>query len=558
MILGINCYAHDSAAALVHAGKIIAAAEEERFTRRKHTGEFPVQAIRYCLKEAGISARELRRVAFSYDPALQFRMRLGYGLRNLPRSLRFVRHSETLFLPFFLKEKLKSAFPDIRGLKIDFVNHHLAHAASSFFASPFERSAILTVDGSGEWTTTLLAAGEGNRITRLHEIHYPHSLGFLYGAITQFLGFRSSYDEGKVMALAAYGEPSFEKEFDELVKIEPGGNFRLNLKYFDFQEGSARWASRKLSALLGEPRSKEQAIEKRHYDIAASLQAVLEKALLHLAVNLYERTGLENLCLAGGVALNCSANGRLLRDSPFERIFVQPAAGDGGTALGAALFISHSEKLASRNGGLKESYLGPGFGESEMERALRGSGVSFTRPPSIEETAASGLSEGKVIGWFQGRMEFGPRALGGRSILADPRGAETRDHINREIKHREIFRPFAPSVLEENYLEFFEIRQKSPFMLFAGQTLQRVRSQIPAVLHQDGTARVQTVSREASPVYWELLQAFKRKTGIPVVLNTSFNLKDEPLVCTPEDAIRSFSRSPLDHLALGPFWVSKQ
>ena len=464
LILGIHGYAHDSSAALIDGGRIIAAAEEERFTRKKHTGEFPLEAIRYCLREAGASLPDIKHVAFSSDAALQLRKRLVYGLRHFPKSFSFRRHSGTLFLPFFLKRKLKSFFPEISkaDFKLHFVNHHLAHAASTFLVSPFERAAILTVDGSGEWATTVLSVGEGNQIKAFEAVNYPHSLGFLYGAVTQFLGFRHSYDEGKVMALAAYGEPGLRGEFKRLIQIDPDGRFRLNLEYFDFHLGSQRWYGSKLSELLGPPRSPEEPIAPRHHHMAATLQAVIEEALLRLAENLHRRTGLKDLCLAGGVALNCSANGRLLRESPFQRIFVQPASGDGGTALGAALFISHHLYPSERKGALESACLGPGFSDDQIKQALLEYNLSYQRVADIETEAARLLAQGKIIGWFQGRMEFGPRALGARSILADPRNAEKRHYLNREIKGRESFRPFGPSVLEEEAHLFLIFLKKVP------------------------------------------------------------------------------------------------
>jgi carbamoyltransferase len=558
-ILGINCFAHDSAAAIVADGRIIAAAEEERFTRRKHTGEFPVEAIRYCLTEAGVSLREIEHVGFSFDPVLQLRKRFLHALRYFPKTLRFGRYSPAIFLPLFFKEMLRSTLPGGReaSFKVHFVNHHTAHAASTFFASPFERAAILTVDGAGEWATTVLSVGEGNQIIPLEEIQYPHSLGFLYGAISQFLGFRPNYDEGKVMALVAYGKPSLPEPFEKLIQIHADGHFQLNLNYFDFHLGSPRWYSKRLVQILGSPRSPGEPLIGRHYDTAATLQAVIEEVLLRLTKSLFERTKTENLCLAGGVALNCSANGRLLQESLFKRIFVQPASGDGGTALGSALWVSHSLLNTKRNGTMTHGYWGPQFSESEMERALQDEGLPYQRSESIEEIAAGLLAEGKVLGWFQGRMEFGPRALGGRSILADPRDAEKRHYLNREIKGREPFRPFGPSVLEEDAHLFFETSQESPFMLFATKVRPEFAPRIPAVVHEDGTARIQTVSQTDAPVYGRLLKAFKRLTGIPMLLNTSFNLKDEPIVCAPLDALRSFRRSRIDFLALGPFLVWK-
>jgi carbamoyltransferase len=559
-ILGINWYSHDSSAAILdETGKIAAAAEEERFSRKKHTVDFPAEAIRYCLKEARASSRDLRHVAFSFDPFLQFRKRLFRGIRFFDHTFAFGERTPAHYLPFSLRRRLAACSPVLKdsSYHLHFVNHHKAHAASTFFSSSFERAAILTVDGSGEWATTVLARGEGNRIIPIEEIYYPHSLGLLYSALTQFLGFRPGGDEGKVMALAAYGGPSFRQQFRELIQIDSRGHFKLNPKYLDFRFGTSVEYKPCIAELLGPPRHPNGPKEERHKEIAATLQTILEEVLLGLARRLNKKTGLKDLCLAGGVALNCSANGRLLRESGFQKIFVQPASGDAGTALGSALFVSHVLQKVPRNGAMNHAYWGPDFSEYEIEHALKGEGLVYERPEFFEERVAALIAKGATMGWFQGRMEFGPRALGGRSILADPRQVEKRDYLNREIKGREAFRPFAASVLAEETEDFFEVSQKSPFMLFAVKTKAKNASLIPAVVHEDASCRIQTVSETESPRYWKLIKEFKKQTGIPLILNTSFNLKDEPVVCTPLDAAQSFKRSHLDFLAIGPFLAGR-
>lgn len=558
-ILGINCYAHDSAAAILVDGNILAAAEEERFTRRKHTGEFPVEAIRFCLKRAGLSFSEIRHIAYSADPYLQFKKRFFHGLRYLDRRLFSGGHGPTLFSPFFLKGKLQSAFKQKANFKLHYINHHRAHAASVFYTSPFEKAALLSIDGSGEWATTFLGKGEDNRIQKLQETFYPHSLGLFYGTLTQYLGFRPNYDEGKIMALAGYGEPDFKEEFRRLISSDAQGGFRLDLKYFDFYFGASRWYSKEMEKLLGPARIPGSPLEKRHHGIAATLQWMTEEILLSLVRSLHEKTGLPDLCLAGGVALNCSANGMLLRRSPFKRIFVQPACGDAGTSVGAALVVYHDLLGGPRQKAMNLSaYLGPDYDETEMESSLKKSSLQYVRVEKLEERVAAEIAKGGTVGWFQGRMEFGPRALGARSILADPRTAGKRDYLNREIKHREPFRPFGPAVLEEHAHHFFDIPQASPFMLFAASVHSDKVSQIGAVVHEDLSSRIQTVGREGGPPrYRGLLEAYERLTGIPLLLNTSFNMKDEPIVCSPQDAVSAFTRSKLDFLAMGPYLAWK-
>ncbi len=559
-VLGINCYAHDSAAALVDGGRVIAAAEEERFTRRKHTGEFPLEAIRFCLKQGGLSIADIRHAAFSFDPFLQFRKRLLHGLRFLDRRLILGRHASTVFFPFFLKQKLQASLGAGRKLnfKLHYVNHHRAHAASVFFTSPFEKAAILTVDGAGEWATTVQSVGEGTKIRSLAETNYPHSLGLFYGTLTQYLGFRPNYDEGKIMALASYARPDLKTEFQKMIRFVPPAGFKLNMDYFDFHFGATRWYSKRMEDLLGPAREPGSPLEDRHRCIAATLQWMSEEILRRLVERLHETTRLQDLCLAGGVALNCSANGKLLDQGPFERIFVQPACGDAGTALGAALQVHHEIlNHPRRQEAIADAFLGPEYAEEAIQAALDHPAVQVRQPEHFEEEVAEIIAAGRTVGWFQGRMEFGPRALGERSILADPRTAAMRDYLNREIKFREPFRPFGGSVTEEDAARFFHLSQSSPFMLFAVKMREAFHARIPAILHRDGTSRIQTVSRLRQPQFWALLKAFEKKTGFPILVNTSFNLKDEPLVCSPADAVKTFLRSRLDALAMADRLVER-
>ncbi len=591
-ILGISAFYHDSAAALVSDGEIVAAAQEERFTRKKHDSGFPHEAIGYCLQEAGISLDAVDHVAFYDKPFLKFERLLETYLSFAPRGYK----SFAMAMPIWLKEKLfqksllntelKKNLPDFNWSdKLLFAEHHQSHAASAFFPSPFEEAAVLTMDGVGEWATTSLAVGQGNRLDMLKEIHFPHSLGLLYSAFTYYTGFKVNSGEYKVMGLAPYGEPRFSKLIkDNLIDIKPDGSFKLNMDYFDYCTG-LRMTNSKFDKLFDGPaRTSEHLLTQREMDLAASAQDVLEDVVLALGRNIAETSGQRNLCLAGGVALNCVANGKLLRDRCFENIWIQPAAGDAGGALGAALgaWHQHLDKPRTVNAGndaMLGSYLGPSFEQAEIEQRLTAAGARFevlSDKKTIERTVDD-LADGRGIGWFQGRMEFGPRALGGRSILGDPRSPSMQKMLNLKVKYRESFRPFAPSVLEENVSDWFDLDSESPYMLlvadvkaehrtemtseeqalFGIEKLNVPRSSIPAITHVDYSARVQTVSKRTNPRYHSLIDGFGKKTGCPVLVNTSFNVRGEPIVCTPEDAFRCFMGTDIETLVAGNCVLSK-
>ncbi len=583
-ILGISSFYHDSASCLVRDGEILAAAQEERFSRIKHDSDFPKQAIAYCLQAAGLtSGRELDLVAFYEKPFAKFDRILSTSLALAPRGLRpFLKAAPTwIKQKIWLKEIIRNEL-DYEG-KIVFPEHHESHAASAFFPSPFEEAAVLTIDGVGEWTTSSIGHGSGNRIELLRELRFPHSLGLLYSAFTYYLGFRVNSGEYKVMGLAPYGEPRFrDLILAELIDLKPDGSLRLNLKYFNFLAGLTM-TNRRFAALFEGPRRQpEMALTQRHMDVARSLQAVVEEAMLRMARHAHALTKSSNLCLAGGVALNCVSNGRILREGPFEKIWIQPAAGDAGGALGAALLAWHhfenKPREISITGADRQhgSFLGPNYEAGEF---LRRQKIAATELPNDElfGEVARLLAEGHVVGWYQGRMEFGPRALGNRSILADPRIATVQETLNLKIKFRESFRPFAPSVLRERVSDYFELEEESPYMLLVAavkstlrkdekqpttsadflERLKAPRSTIPAVTHVDYSARVQTVSAEENPRFHRLLTEFERQTGCAVLVNTSFNVRGEPPVCTPEDAYRCFMRTGMDYLVIGNFLVAK-
>jgi len=593
-VLGVSAFYHDSAAALIADGHIIAAAQEERFTRKKHDSSFPEHAIRYCLEEAGIELGKVDAVVFYDKPFLKFERLLKTYLTFAPRGFRSFRlalplwQREKLFQKKLLGKRLAAFAPDCDwGRRLLFAEHHQSHAASAFFASPFEEAAVLTMDGVGEWATTSLAIGRGNSLEMLREIHFPHSLGLLYSAFTYYTGFRVNSGEYKVMGLAPYGEPRFANRIlDHLIDLKPDGSFRLNQAYFDYCVG-LEMTNRRFDALFGGPARREDApLTQREMDLAASVQAVTEEVVLRLTRGIAEETGAKNLCLAGGVALNCVANGKVLRDRRFERVWVQPAAGDAGGALGAALAAYHRYYGAPRLSfntldAMQGSYLGPGFTQTDIEQRLSAAGAVFEvvsdETELLDKTTAA-LIEGKAVGWFQGRMEFGPRALGSRSILGDPRNPTMQRTLNLQIKYRESFRPFAPSVLREDAPDWFELDDDSPYMLMVADVVEarRIalcndekqlfgiaklnvpRSEIPAVTHIDYSARVQTVHRETNPRYHALLSAFKAKTGCPVLVNTSFNVRGEPIACTPEDAFRCFMGTEIEMLAIGDCLLRKE
>lgn len=568
-ILGVSAFGHTSSACLVQDGQIVAAAAEERFTREKETGAFPINAITFCLQEGNIRFSDVERIAFFWDPWLMLCRRSGFLLRHMARSLRWRRISSgpgraTVadgWRMLTLRQEIAVRFGRQRPQpRLVYVEHHLAHAASAFYPSGLDEAAIWTVDGTGEWTTSMVAVGRGTTITVVDTVTFPDSLGVLYGAVTEFLGFIPLSDEWKVMGLAPYGRPRYTAQVRRLISLLPRGRFRLDQRYFDFAyAGRDRWYSAALCELFGPPREPTQdPTEPRFADLAASLQQVLEEAALHVARDLRHRTGLSTLCLAGGVALNCVMNGRLLREAGFKQIFVPPAAGDDGAALGAALYLAHAVEQCPTRDVLRHAYFGPAFTDQECAAALRRFGLEAQPCADIYRTAADRLAAGKIIGWFQGRMEFGSRALGNRSILADPRRPETKQLINARVKYREAFRPFAPSLLEERLGDYCEDGQPSPFMALAFPVKMVVRERIPAVVHVDGSARVQTVSSETNPAFYRLIEEFERVTGVPVVLNTSFNVRGEPIVCTPDDAIRCFLRAGLDGLVLGNYIVERQ
>jgi carbamoyltransferase len=588
-ILGISAYYHDSAAALVVDGQIVAAAQEERFTRVKHDHRFPAQAIAYCLREAGLGPGEIDHVVFYEKPFLKFERLLETYLAVAPAGFR----SFLMAMPLWVHEKLRLPSQMSRGLdhgynrRFVFVEHHESHAASAFFPSPFEEAAILTLDGVGEWATASLGHGRGNRITLSQEMRFPHSLGLLYSAFTFFCGFKVNSGEYKLMGLAPFGEPRHEALIlEKLMDLKEDGSFRLDLSYFDYCAG-LRMTSRRFDRLFGgPPRLPESPITQRECDLAASIQRVTETVMLRMAAHLHRLTGSRNLCLAGGVALNCVGDGRLLRESPFERIWIQPASGDAGGALGAAMFVWHqlleNGRVPQSPDGQRASLLGPSYSAGETEVLLRARKAVYRRfagEGALLSEVARLVADGKVIGWIQGRMEFGPRALGARSILGDARNPAMQTVMNLKVKHRESFRPFAPIVLRDRAHEYFELEpgQESPYMLLvapvradkrlapAGDAplaagldrIRAVRSVVPAITHVDYTARIQTVDRERNPRLFGLLEAFEGLTGCPVMINTSFNIRGEPIVCTPGDAYRCFMATDIDALVIDDFLLLK-
>ncbi|MBN93867.1 MAG: hypothetical protein CL928_07300 [Deltaproteobacteria bacterium] len=560
-VLGISCFYHDAAAALLRDGVLVAAASEERFTRIKHDPDFPVRAISYCLGVAGIGIEDVDHLGFYDKPMLKLERLLLSHLQHFPES----KEQFIAGIPHWMKQKLPVRRVVQKELNwsgpIWFAEHHVSHGASTFFASPFEEAAILTVDGVGEWATATRGVGRGNQMELHSEILFPHSLGLLYSTFTGYLGFKVNSGEYKVMGLAPYGEPRYVDEVRKLIDIAEDGSFRLDMSYFDFDFGM-RMANEKFFELFGRPpRDPEGPMEDFHKDIARSLQEVLNDVMVRQANALHEETGLSNLCMAGGVALNCVANGHILRETPFERLFIQPAAGDAGGALGVALWI-HCMVLGNpRVWRMDSADWGPAFDPEQVESVLQHYGAAFERAESddaLVRATAQHIADGKVVGWFQGRMEFGPRALGSRSILGDPRVVDMRDRINLKIKFREGFRPFAPSILAERADEWFDLRgHPSPFMQLVADVLPEKRS-VPAVTHVDGSARIQTVEREDCPLYHRLLSAFETLTGCPLVINTSFNVRGEPIVCTPEDAFQCFIRTHMDVLVIGPYILAKQ
>ena len=592
-ILGISAFYHDSAACLIKDGKIIAAAQEERFTRKKHDMQFPHHAIGYCLSEAKITAGQIDNVVFYEKPFLKFERLLETYLAFAPKG--FASFAKAM--PAWIKDKLFQKSTLVNELKVGldknidwgkrllFSEHHLSHAASAYYPSPFQSAAVLTVDGVGEWTTTSLAVGKGRKLDVIKEIHFPHSLGLLYSAFTYYTGFKVNSGEYKIMGLAPYGEPLYADIIKEkLLNIAEDGSFQLDMSYFNFATDLTMTNHKFNSLFGGPPRTSESELTQREMDLAASVQKVTEDILIKLAKNIAKETGERNLCLAGGVALNCVANGILLKEGIFDNIWIQPAAGDAGGALGAALSTWHlhhnnERVVCSERDAMQGAYLGPSFTDREIKTELGACGAKFKRlsDDDLIETIATELANGKAIGWMQGRMEFGPRALGGRSIIADPRSSAMQKQLNLKVKYRESFRPFAPSVLKEDVNEWFEINQDSPYMLFVANVnsekrrsmtrdeqalfgidkLNVVRSSVPAVTHVDYSARIQTVHADTNPRYHALISKFKELTGCPLLVNTSFNVRGEPIICTPRDAFNCFMGTDLDMLAVGNYILKK-
>jgi carbamoyltransferase len=591
-VLGISAFYHDSAAALIEDNRIVAAAQEERFTRKKHDPSFPQNAVAYCLEAANLKLDELDHVVFYDKPFLKFERLLETYVASAPRGFRSFKMAiplwirEKLFQKSLLRRDLGKFSDEFDGTgKLLFCEHHLSHAASAFFPSPFEDAVVLTMDGVGEWATTSAGLGDGHHLTIFQEIHFPHSLGLLYSAVAYYTGFKVNSGEYKVMGLAPYGQPKYANTIlDNLIDVKPDGSYRLNMSYFDYCTGLTM-TNERFAKLFGAPvRSPDKLLTPFHMDVAASTQAVLDEVVLRMTRTLAKQTGSRNLCLAGGVALNCVANGKILRDGKFENIWIQPAAGDAGGALGAALAAVHIFEDTPRklNGGdtMSGAFLGPSFSQADIERRLAEAGARFavlSEDDMIERTAQA-LAAEQAVAWFQGRMEFGPRALGARSILGDPRSATMQKNLNLKVKYRESFRPFAPSVLREDVADWFELDSDSPYMLIVADVRQErrramtseeealfgidklniVRSEIPAVTHVDYSARVQTVHEETNPLYYRLLRRFKALTGCSVLVNTSFNVRGEPIVCTPEDAFRCFMGNELDLLVVGNCVLAKQ
>lgn len=560
-VLGLSCFYHDSAAALLRDGVVVAACQEERLSRKRHDSAFPAHAVKYVLKEAGIGPEQIDAVGFYDKPLLKFERMLSTYVATFPRSFNSFRKA----MPLWIREKLWMPAlirKELRPYKgpILFAEHHMSHAASTFLVSPYDEAAILTVDGVGEWATASFGVGRGSDIQLFKEIRFPHSLGLLYSAFTYYLGFKVNSAEYKVMGLAPYGKPvHFERIMKEMVHLNEDGSFKLDMKYFAYDYGLTMTSPAFDEFFGGPPRKPETWMNEREFDIAASVQKVCEEVVLTMTRYIHRETGLPNLCMAGGVALNCVANGRVIRETPFKNLFVQPAAGDAGGAVGVAHYLYNTLEKQPRSKGWTHAYLGPEYSPDEIAEYLKTAGAPYQELPRQEllATTARLISEGNVIGWFQGRMEFGPRALGARSILADPRDPKMRDTLNMKIKFREGFRPFAPSVLVDKASEWFDIDCDSPYMLLVAQVRDGKRV-IPSVTHVDNSARLQTVSRDEAPLYYDLIAEFEKLTGVPIVINTSFNVRGEPIVCTPHDAYMCFMRTNMDHLVLGPYLLDKK
>ena len=590
-ILGISCFYHDAAAALIRDGELIAAAEEERFSRKKHDSDFPRLAIRYCLETAGITAEDLDYVVFYEKPFVKFERILTTSLQVVPKSWKVFGDAMTTWLldKLWVKNLIRQEL-GIPSSRILFSEHHLSHAASTFLCSPFDEAAILTVDGVGEWATATMGRGKGTEIKLLREIRFPHSVGLLYSAFTAFLGFEVNEGEYKVMGMAPYGTPRYVDKVHKLIHLDADGSFWLDMDYFCFHHSSTRTYNSKFTDLFGEPRDPswhfftessgypsyfepkpsnyaELAAKNQHYaDVAASIQQVTEEIVLGMVRSLHKETGLERICMAGGVALNSVANGRIIKETQIREVFIQPAAGDGGGALGAALYAYHCALGKPRQFVMRHAYWGQEFGQGEINDFARGCGMpsqTYSREEDLLDAVVGELQAGHVVGWFQGRFEWGPRALGSRSIIADPRRHDMKEIVNINIKFREPFRPFAPSVLAESAERFFDLpdaprHYPARFMLYVVDVKEGQADVLPAITHVDGTARLQTVHKAESPLYYKLIDRFGQATGVPVILNTSFNLKGEPIVTTPANAFSTFSRSGMDSLVLGNCLIRKE
>lgn len=558
-ILGLSCFYHDAAACLLQDGVPVAAASEEAFTRKKHDPDFPLHAIRFVCRQAGVDPARVDAVAFYDKPLVKFERLLISHLSTFPKSFpQFVRGMPSWFATKLRLDKLLSQELGYHG-PILYGQHHLSHAASAFYASGWPEAAILTVDGVGEWSTASWGVGRDNKIELLGEIRFPHSLGLLYSAFTWYLGFKVNSAEYKVMGLAPYGEPRYVDRIKQLIHIAPDGTFRLAMEHFTFDHGMRMYGP-SFEQVMGEPTRPLEGAEltQFHKDVARSLQEVVNEVMIALATRVVNETGVPRLCMAGGVALNCVANGEILRNAPVEDIFIQPAAGDAGGAMGAALWAWHDVLGKPRSWKLDDAYLGPGYTDDEIQEALDSYGAVYTRLPrqDLLERTAELIDTAHVVGWYQGRMEWGPRALGHRSILGDPRHPEMRKIINMKIKFREGFRPFAPSILEEYVSQYFELDRPSPYMLLVAQ-VSADHPDLPAITHVDNSARIQTINREQDELYYDLIDAFRRRTGCPLLINTSMNVRGEPIVNTPDDAYRCFMRTDMDALVCGPFLLVK-
>lgn len=565
-ILGISCYYHDAAAALLKNGEIIAAAEEERFTRKKHDQSFPIHAIDFCLKKAGITPDQISSVIFYEKPLLKFERLLMQHISAYPFSYwSFYKAMpswivEKLRIPSTIRKKLKKDGKRFKG-EILFIEHHMAHAASSYLVSPFQEAAILTIDGVGEWTTTAYGHAKGNEILLQKKIDFPHSLGLLYSAVTTYIGFKANNDEYKVMGLAPYGKPIHYEQLKKIIDLKQDGSYVLDMSYFVYHY-KTRMISKKFLDIFGPVRSPGAALEQRQKDMAASIQRLLEEVLFGMLNFLHKETKCDNLCMAGGVALNSVANGKITKNTPFKNIFIQPAASDAGTALGAALYVWHTILEKKRKYVQTASYFGPAFTHEEMKEYLNKNKIAYEEcrtKAELVKNVAKLIAENKVIGWFQGAMEWGPRALGNRSILSNPCNPKMKDILNAKVKHRELFRPFAPVILQEKVHEWFDIdKDEEPFMLFVYPFKEEKRKLVPAVVHVDGSGRLQTINKEQNPDYYAVISEFEKRTGVPILINTSFNIRGEPIVCTPHDAYKCMMGTGIDYLAMDTFLIARE